>query len=53
MTEIISYNPSNNAVIGKVQASTPSMIEYIVLESHDAFLHWKKTPLSKRVEILR
>ena len=53
MTEIISYNPSNNAVIGKVQASTPSMIEDIVLESHDAFLHWKKTPLSKRVEILR
>ncbi len=53
MNEISSYNPSNNALIGKADVSTPTEIEDIVYASHDAFRHWKKTSISTRVEGLR
>ena len=53
MPEILSYNPSNNALIGSQDATPVQKIEDFVLEARDAFLLWKKTPLTKRVEILR
>lgn len=53
MSEIVSYNPSNNEALWKVQVTSQSKIEDLTLESHDAFLLWKKTPLKKRIEILR
>ncbi|GAB0174908.1 MAG: succinate-semialdehyde dehydrogenase [Candidatus Altimarinota bacterium] len=53
MTHIVSYNPSNNAILGKVAITAQPQIEDITLEAHDAFLLWKKTPLKKRVDFLR
>lgn len=53
MSEILSYNPSNNALIGSYEATSPTEIEDLVLQSRDAFSLWKKTSLTKRIEILR
>jgi succinate-semialdehyde dehydrogenase / glutarate-semialdehyde dehydrogenase len=53
MNEISSYNPSNNALIGKVRVTSQIEIEDVVFASRDAFRHWKKTPLATRVDILR
>lgn len=53
MTEILSYNPSNETLLGKIDETSTIEIEDIVLRSQDAFSLWKKTPLQTRIEILR
>ncbi|TWU01297.1 NAD-dependent succinate-semialdehyde dehydrogenase [Stieleria varia] len=49
---IASINPSNNETLREFDALDKDEIEKIVSTAHDAFQHWRRTPLADRKKCL-
>lgn len=50
---IKSYNPSDDSLIGSVEATTKEQLEEVIHASHKAFLAWRNVPAPKRGELVR
>jgi aldehyde dehydrogenase (NAD+) len=48
-----SYNPATEAIIGYVQAATPSDYERVIESARDVFRSWRKVPAPKRGDVIR
>ncbi len=46
------YSPSDNSLIGNIQAVTTKEIDLVMLNAKKAQLTWNKIPVSKRAEII-
>lgn len=51
--EIISYNPTNEKIIGAVYNCSEADYEKVISASQKAFLDWRNVPAPKRGEIVR
>ena len=51
-TKIDLFNPCNGDLIGIISSASDKTIEKVINSSEIAFKKWKKTPLSKRANIL-
>lgn len=51
--EIVSYNPTDEKVIGSVYNGSEKDYERVISEAHQAFLDWRTLPAPKRGEIVR
>ncbi|MFN5324627.1 MAG: aldehyde dehydrogenase family protein [Bacteroidota bacterium] len=50
---IESYSPADGKLIGKIAQATADDYEAMIVQSHQAFLEWRKVPAPKRGEVVR
>ena len=50
---LTSFSPIDDSIIGQVEQTTSTQLDYVIATAHNAFLEWRNVPAPKRGELVR